>query len=59
VVATDSGSLVEVQGTGEGATFSRSTLDQMLDLALKGCQELTAYQATALIAPYPGALPRP
>ncbi|HKS52929.1 MAG TPA: ribonuclease PH, partial [Pseudonocardiaceae bacterium] len=34
-------------------------LDQMLDLALKGCQELTAYQATALAAPYPGELPQP
>lgn len=33
VVATDAGTLVEVQGTGEGATFSRSTLDRMLDLA--------------------------
>jgi ribonuclease PH len=59
VVATDSGSLVELQGTAEGATFARSTLDQMLDLALKGCQELTACQAAALIAPYPGELPRP
>ncbi|MBV9142559.1 MAG: ribonuclease PH [Pseudonocardiales bacterium] len=58
VVATDTGALVELQGTGEGATFARSTLDQMLDLALKGCQELTAYQTTALAQPYPGELPR-
>ncbi|HET9256060.1 MAG TPA: ribonuclease PH [Pseudonocardiaceae bacterium] len=58
VVATGSGALVELQGTGEGATFARSTLDQMLDLALKGCQELSAYQHTALAAPYPGELPR-
>ncbi|MGH3883744.1 MAG: ribonuclease PH [Pseudonocardiaceae bacterium] len=58
VVATDTGSLVELQGTGEGATFARSTLDQMLDLALKGCQELTAHQTTALAQPYPGELPR-
>ncbi len=34
VVATDTGTLVEIQGTGEGATFPRSTLDKMLDLAL-------------------------
>lgn len=58
VVATDAGALVELQGTGEGATFARSTLDQMLDLALKGCQELAALQTTALAQPYPGDLPR-
>jgi ribonuclease PH len=58
VVATDAGTLVEVQGTGEGATFARSTLDQMLDLALRGCRELTAIQAAALAQPYPGELPR-
>ena len=34
VVATDTGTLVEVQGTGEGATFPRTTLDWMLDSAL-------------------------
>ena len=56
VVATDTGTLVELQGTGEGAPFARSTLDQMLDLALKGCQELTALQTTALAQPYPGAV---
>jgi ribonuclease PH len=58
VVATDTGTLVELQGTGEGATFARSTLDQMLDLAMKGCQEITAIQITALAQPYPGELPR-
>jgi ribonuclease PH len=58
VVATDTGTLVELQGTGESATFARSTLEQMLDVALKGCQELTALQATALAQPYPGELPR-
>lgn len=58
VVATDTGTLVEVQGTGEGATFTRSTLDQMLDMALEGCRELTVCQAKALAEPYPGDLPR-
>ena len=57
VVATDAGTLIEVQGTGEGATFTRSTLDQMIDLALAGCRELSAAQAEALAAPYPGELP--
>ena len=34
------GLLVEVQGTAEGAPFSRGELDQMLDLAAKGIAEL-------------------
>ncbi|WP_031465570.1 ribonuclease PH [Sciscionella sediminilitoris] len=59
VVATDAGTLVEVQGTGEGATFPRSTLDKMLDLATAGCDELCKIQAAALEAPYPGELPEP
>ncbi|WP_344130775.1 ribonuclease PH [Saccharopolyspora halophila] len=57
VVATDHGTLVEVQGTGEGATYTRSTMDQMLDFALAGCAQLSEAQATALAEPYPGELP--
>ena len=57
VVATDTGTLVEVQGTGEGATFPRSTLDKMLDAAFAACETLFAFQREALAAPYPGALP--
>jgi ribonuclease PH len=57
VVATDKGTLIEVQGTGEGATFSRRTLDAMLDSAMSGIGELTRIQAEALAAPYPGELP--
>ncbi|WP_182346737.1 ribonuclease PH [Tomitella gaofuii] len=59
VVATDVGTLVEVQGTGEGATFARSTLDAMLDSATAGCERLFAIQREALAAPYPGTLPQP
>ncbi len=59
VVATDTGTLIEVQGTGEGATFTRSTLDRMLDLALAGCTEINRLQADALAKPYPGDLPTP
>jgi ribonuclease PH len=59
VVATDTGTLVEIQGTGEGATFPRSTLDKMLDLALAGCEELNRCQVEALAQPYPGDLPEP
>jgi ribonuclease PH len=57
VVATDHGTLVEVQGTGEGATFPRSTMDKMLDFAQAGCAQLAEAQATALAEPYPGELP--
>lgn len=57
VVATDAGTLIEVQGTGEGGTFARSTLDAMLDVALEGCSTLNKLQAEALAAPYPGELP--
>jgi ribonuclease PH len=59
VVATDTGTLVEVQGTAEGATFTRSTLDRMLDLALAGCARLSELQNRALAEPYPGDLPEP
>lgn len=58
VVATEAGTLVEIQGTAEGATFSRSTLNAMLDLALAGITRLTALQQEALAAPYPKELPR-
>jgi len=48
IVATGSGRLAEVQGTGEGATFSRDELDAMTTLALRGIQELTRLQENAL-----------
>ena len=59
VVATDTGTLVEVQGTGEGATFARSTLDSMLDVAQAGCEQLFTLQRQTLALPYPGVLPEP
>jgi ribonuclease PH len=48
VVCTGDGGFVEVQGTAEGAVFDRKTLDQLLDLAVAGCAELTRLQADAL-----------
>jgi ribonuclease PH len=48
VVMTGSGGLVEVQGTAEGAPFSRKELEAMLDLAQKGIAELVAAQRAAL-----------
>ena len=59
VVATDTGTLIEVQSTGEGATFSRRTLDAMLDVALGGIAQIAQIQAEALALPYPGDLPEP
>jgi ribonuclease PH len=44
VVMTDKGEFVEVQGTGEESTFSRSMLNRLLDLAEKGCKELIQIQ---------------
>jgi ribonuclease PH len=48
VVATADGRLVEVQGTAEGFPFTREQLDELLDLALVGCRQLTLAQAAAL-----------
>ena len=48
VVMTGSGGLVEVQGTAEGAPFSRAVLDAMMDLAEQGIQALVAAQKSAL-----------
>lgn len=48
VVMGEDGGLIEVQGTAEGATFDRETLNQMLDLAEAGIRELFEAQRKAL-----------
>jgi len=48
VVGTQSGGLVEVQGTAEGDPFPRSDLDALLDLATSGLETLFAAQVQAL-----------
>ena len=48
VVMGEDGGLIEVQGTAEGATFDRATLNQMLDLAEAGIRELFEAQRKAL-----------
>jgi ribonuclease PH len=48
VVGDDSGSLIEVQGTAEGAAFTRAQLDAMLDLAMAGIRQLVAAQREAV-----------
>jgi ribonuclease PH len=45
---TESGGFVEVQGTAEGAAFSRAEMDALLSLADKGIRELVAAQRAAL-----------
>ena len=48
VVMTGSGGFVEVQGTAEGAVFSRAQMDLLLELAAAGIRELVADQRAAL-----------
>ncbi|WP_457667085.1 ribonuclease PH [Thiolapillus sp.] len=51
VVMNDSGGFIEVQGTAEGALFSREEMNQMLALADKGIREIIAEQQKALEVP--------
>jgi ribonuclease PH len=44
VVMNGMGEFIEVQATGEAATFSRAALDELLDLAYKGIGELLLIQ---------------
>ena len=44
VVMADASSYVEVQGTGEHSTYTRSEMNAMLDLAEKACRELQEMQ---------------
>ena len=48
VVMTGAGGFVEVQGTAEGATFSRAEMDRLLAYADAGIRELIAAQKKAL-----------
>jgi ribonuclease PH len=48
VVMTGAGGFVEIQGTAEGATFSRLEMDMLIVLAERGVGELIGAQKTAL-----------
>ena len=50
VVCTGGGEFVEVQGTAEREPFDRKLLDELLDLAVAGCGELSSLQARSLDA---------
>ncbi len=49
-VMTGKGGMVEIQGSAEGATFSRDEFNQLMDLAEKGVAELVAAQKAAVDA---------
>ncbi|MBV8124015.1 MAG: ribonuclease PH [Paucibacter sp.] len=51
VVMTADGGFVELQGTAEGAAFSRAEMNALLDLAEQGIRELLAAQRDALAQP--------
>ena len=48
VVMTGAGGFVEVQGTAEGAPYSRDEMDALLSLASRGIAELVGHQRRAL-----------
>jgi ribonuclease PH len=53
VVRLGNGGMVEIQGTGEGGTFSRAQLDAILNLTDRGLDELTRIQRECLGANWP------
>jgi len=55
VVMTESGGLIEVQGTAEGAAFSRTELNALLDLAERGGRQLFELQRAVLHTAIPKA----
>jgi len=53
VIMTEHGDFVEVQGTAEAKPFKTEELQQMLDLARRGTENLVRVQKMALSAPLP------
>ncbi|MEI4261525.1 ribonuclease PH [Roseovarius sp. D0-M9] len=49
-IMTQSGKLIEVQMSAEGATFNRDQMNQLMDLAEKGVAELATLQLAAVNA---------
>jgi ribonuclease PH len=49
VIMTGGGKIVEIQGTAEGAPFSRQTMEQMIDIASGGISEIVDYQKRLLL----------
>jgi ribonuclease PH len=53
LVMTGSGKIIEVQGSGEEATFTRKQLDALIDLGDAGIRAITAAQKAALGSAWP------
>jgi ribonuclease PH len=53
LVMTGAGQYVEVQGTGEEATFSHAQLERLLKLGQRGIDAITARQRKTLGAAWP------
>jgi ribonuclease PH len=51
LVMRDDGTFVEIQGSAEGASFSRATMERLLSTGEKGIRELFALQRAALGLP--------
>jgi ribonuclease PH len=54
LVMTGSGKFIEVQGTGEEATFTRAELDSLLQVGEAGIRQITELQKAALGEAWPG-----
>jgi ribonuclease PH len=57
LVMTGTGKIIEVQGSGEEATFNRTQLDQLLDFGQQGIEAVTTLQRAALGSDWPSADP--
>lgn len=53
IVMTGNGEFIELQGTGEGTTFSEAEMFQLIGLGKQGIEALTALQKTSLEATWP------
>ena len=51
IVRTGAGKYIEVQGTAEGAAFSRGELDSLLDLAEHGIDQIFELQREMIAVP--------
>ena len=50
IIMTESMELIEVQGTAEGAPFTRKQLNELIDLAEVGLKQIFAFQRAVLSA---------
>ena len=53
LVTTGDGKIIEVQGSGEEATFTRAQLDELIDLGQHGIRTITAEQKNVLGSGWP------